>query len=533
VGGNELYIDPNFSQVNTVSTTYYIETDGTLTTLPNIFRYTSLTSEVFYYKLKVSGIEFNRIIVSNGTSNVNINATTFENSFLVTMLDDNLVNFFGFGISQIGTLFNINPYAINLTALGIASQTQAQMDAYFQAWQRNNAGTLLANTFIQHDQNSVPIADLNGKTLDEVFIGGQLISNPDFNNGTTDWITQNGSINTVENGILKNQSDGTSTVPNFRQDSQDFAFDSGVQVYAISRLRAVGGTQTSIQLQVRTTTVQTFAQINTPTLNEWYSLSGIITSTGLFTGTRYIRVIHNYTTASTNNSIEVDYVYAINLTALGITATQAQLDFWYSVWQQNHKLGMRVHRASGNDLPLAVLNGQSLNQVFVGGQLLTNPDFDNGTTNVIKAAALSLSVSNSIATTQHVSGNLDGWVGLSYIVSGSNEYYQATRYKMDGLGSFNVAFWTGSAWTTLLPRQAGQWYNETLKFTANFVSFGALVRFDDYIPNQPVFTDYIYLYNLTSLGISTLTKSQLDYLFTVWQFNNLNALVARQFIQEA
>jgi hypothetical protein len=39
--------------------------------------------------------------------------------------------------------------------------------------------------------------------------------------------------------------------------------------------------------------------------------------------------------------------------------------------------------------------------------------------------------------------------------------------------------------------------------------------------------------NLTSLGIATLTKSQLDYLYQVWQFNQVNALVARQFIQEA
>jgi hypothetical protein len=45
--------------------------------------------------------------------------------------------------------------------------------------------------------------------------------------------------------------------------------------------------------------------------------------------------------------------------------------------------------------------------------------------------------------------------------------------------------------------------------------------------------DYAYAYNLTSLGIATLTKSQLDYLFQVWQFNQVNALVARQFIQEA
>jgi hypothetical protein len=132
---NLLYIDPNFSQVNTTSTTYYVETDGTFTTLVDIFRYTSLTSEVFYYKLKVSGIEFNRIIVSNGIANVNISGTTFENSFLLTMVADSTVNFFGVRFGLIGTAFNIKPYAINLTALGLTSETLITMDGYYDEYE--------------------------------------------------------------------------------------------------------------------------------------------------------------------------------------------------------------------------------------------------------------------------------------------------------------------------------------------------------------------------------------------------------------
>jgi hypothetical protein len=50
---------------------------------------------------------------------------------------------------------------------------------------------------------------------------------------------------------------------------------------------------------------------------------------------------------------------------------------------------------------------------------------------------------------------------------------------------------------------------------------------------QSLQVDSVVAINLTSLGIATLTKSQLDYLYQVWQFNTLNALVARQFIQEA
>jgi hypothetical protein len=59
------------------------------------------------------------------------------------------------------------------------------------------------------------------------------------------------------------------------------------------------------------------------------------------------------------------------------------------------------------------------------------------------------------------------------------------------------------------------------------------VRFNSLQVGAKTQYEFIYLYNLTSLGLASLTKAQLDYLFTVWQFNNANAVVARQFIQTA
>jgi hypothetical protein len=41
----------------------------------------------------------------------------------------------------------------------------------------------------------VPIADLNGKTLNEVFIGGNVITDGSFTNGFTNWIRVDGGNN--------------------------------------------------------------------------------------------------------------------------------------------------------------------------------------------------------------------------------------------------------------------------------------------------------------------------------------------------
>jgi hypothetical protein len=283
--------------------------------------------------------------------------------------------------------------ATPITIVSGVSITQQDLDNYYQAWQRNNAGTLLANTFIQHDQNSVPIADLNGKTLDEVFIG-------------------------------------------------------------------------------------------------------------------------------------LTYTYGMSIS--GVSASADVVDFWYSVWQQNHKLGMRVHRASGNDIPLAVLNNQSLNQVF-NSNLVVNGDFSNGFNNWTFAGSTSgSSVIDGVANLVFTgSGRLrqttNAPIGNNYYVYGEFELISYTsgtapRFIFSGfelnLGTTPFSF---TPFSFILTNS-----------TSNNLSIGRFAT-ENWIMN----VDNILLIDLTTLGIATLTKSQLDYLYQVWQFNQVNALVARQFIQEA
>jgi hypothetical protein len=203
---------------------------------------------------------------------------------------------------------------------------------------------------------------------------------------------------------------------------------------------------------------------------------------------------------------------------------------------------MRVHRASGNDIPLAVLNNQSLNQVFVGGQLLSNPNFDNGTTGwTIGGAGATLTVNDGIATFTTL--NASNGIGHALITTTpsqttTNSYLVYIKYKPLSLSFGSVGYFNGS--TNISVRNANTftlntWHEFSYIYTsgANGRTVLSNVIYSNSTTNTSHEIDYIYLYNLTSLGIATLTKSQLDYLFQVWQFNNLNALVARQFIQEA
>jgi hypothetical protein len=188
---------------------------------------------------------------------------------------------------------------------------------------------------------------------------------------------------------------------------------------------------------------------------------------------------------------------------------------------------MRVHRASGNDIPLAVLNNQSLNQVFVGGQLVLNSDFDNGATSWTLNNASVINNEGVLLTT----ASATAWLRQNIIVS-TNTYYVRydSKYVSGATSNWGVYFGIDfkqqfNLTTTMVTKSLKATH------TGSFTSFSLGNLLFNTISQFVV--DNIYLFNLTSLGIATLTKSQLDYLYQVWQFNTLNALVARQFIQEA
>jgi hypothetical protein len=266
--------------------------------------------------------------------------------------------------SQIGDIIHINSvYIYNLSLLGLTSITQQDLDNYYQAWQRNNAGTLLANTFIQHDQNSVPIADLNGKTLDEVFDRSILTDITALPNGVKYYEVSGGNIvqrlqeyTLLNTDIININTDFVNTDRAVIQlpSNADWTFTLRDRAYFNTILLRTNITPDSVD-----------------SIGKWDAFFSTL-------GQLLVYYAKGITLAQAKTNLtgeQLLYRLATPITIVsGVSITQAQLDFWYSVWQQNHKLGMRVHRASGNDIPLAVLNNQSLNQVFTSytsGTVLT------------------------------------------------------------------------------------------------------------------------------------------------------------------
>lgn len=166
-----------------------------------------------------------------------------------------------------------------------------------------------------------------------------------------------------------------------------------------------------------------------------------------------------------------------------------------------------------NDTIIPALNNLTLNEVFVGGQLLLNNEFSSVVTpwstlsysNSINQGILELT-SNAIST----SARIDQSVSLNNAV-----YYINSRFKnIDTSYSirFNSTVLIGSGLT-----------NDNFISVSHITNWtsGSITNFRIYFPTtaigQKVFVDYAHLINLTSLGIASLTQAQMDAYFNLWQ----------------
>jgi hypothetical protein len=200
---------------------------------------------------------------------------------------------------------------------------------------------------------------------------------------------------------------------------------------------------------------------------------------------------------------------------------------------------LAIHNPASNDIPIPALNNKTLNEVFVGGQLVANGDFSNGTTGWITNDG-TLSVVNGNLLLSNSTSQFPRAMTTLNLSSGS-VIYGITRLR-DLLNNVGI---TGGAGISLRGTPANFSIQTTYNNNNQFQIISNKVTITNnttelWVTNYQTSTkpstteiDYAYTYNLTSLGIATLTKSQLDYLYQVWQFNQVNALVARQFIQEA
>jgi len=252
------------------------------------------------------------------------------------------------------------------------------------------------------DFNDIPIAELNGLTLNELFIDNQLILNNEFDNGTNNWIAFDTSSFTVSGGIatfLPTTSTG--------QIRQTFNILNNNNYYFNTSVKAVSGKLVAMQL------FQTASPFNSRFIQG-------ITTNGVF---QNISFLYNSTITSTNEAIrirtqdttafvniDVDYVKAYNITALGIgNLTKAQLDTYFSIYQNG--VNATYYATDGN------VSSRDNHYYAAGKNLFDNTTttdffrFANETSSTIIPAGgsfISDFIPVKFTNTYNVSGNVSG-----------------------------------------------------------------------------------------------------------------------------
>jgi hypothetical protein len=161
----------------------------------------------------------------------------------------------------------------------------------------------------------------------------------------------------------------------------------------------------------------------------------------------------------------------------------------------------------------------TLNDIFLDGQLIINNNFDDGFNTWTNDYPTIITVSNGI-----VNFNINNEIGFIEKTFSAFNFttYAITRLKKNSGTNFRIDLSTSNKFliTETEFNNANNQYNLYSKiFTSsdniNRVFIG---RGNSQTHNTDV--DYVKLYNLTSLGIDTLDKSQIDIYYNLWELNN-------------
>jgi hypothetical protein len=167
-----------------------------------------------------------------------------------------------------------------------------------------------------------------------------------------------------------------------------------------------------------------------------------------------------------------------------------------------------------NDTPIEELNGLTLNEIFRDSNIVLNPDFTDGLTGWHAGGSTFSSVNNDYVQVNSTTSY--GYAAQFNKKIIGNIYYQVARAKKIS-GTMTFFDFGNDGLNVIVPTESFQQFSA--KATATETIF--LVRGRG-TPNYTFQIDYAYAFNLTSLGISTLTKEQLDLYYQLWLNPELN-----------
>ena len=130
-----------------------------------------------------------------------------------------------------------------------------------------------------------------------------IVTNSNFAKGTTGWTTGVGSL-TAANNIL---SIPTTAAANNNYCAQSYTFVAGKKYYARVKARVTNADCTDMSLRASSTVFTNLV----PTVNTWYTLSGVITGANETS----IRGRHQYADSAAGRFMEVQEFIVIDLSA--------------------------------------------------------------------------------------------------------------------------------------------------------------------------------------------------------------------------
>jgi len=159
-----------------------------------------------------------------------------------------------------------------------------------------------------------------------------LVTNGDFSNNTSGWTVVYGATSVAGN-ILSDTGNGTSIDTTIFQDS-NIPVAVNKKIYARALLRVTNSNCLLLHVRIQGSTgggSVAAAQISNPTINTWYSESGIVNIDATQVGNVRIGIRQTYADSSTQNgkTIQVQQVIMVDLTAIfgaGNEPTSAQMD---------------------------------------------------------------------------------------------------------------------------------------------------------------------------------------------------------------
>ena len=361
-----------------------------------------------------------------------------------------------------------------------------------------------------------PIPELNNLSLTQVFETGNLVTNGDFSDGTTGW-----SISGAVSGFQVN--DGIASFT---------ATSNNSYVYQQKTLTLNNKYYYTSLLKADYPTFYLNAYLNaspyTTLIADYYNDSGVFeTHSGIVTNNistnNFVIRLRDYS-GSGWTPVYFDDIYLLDLTTLNIAdLTKEQMDYWFSIYQDSKgAVGSAFVQHAGIDTVIPNLNNKTLREVFesnndiINGGLLLDND-NNGSPDNFSFMTTNLSgIENNIIFFR--SSSLYGRVFQNAPYVTNNVYYYNVRFQST---SSNVFFNNGNL-DELRLYHVGDgvmrnhsaidiWGQPSSSNVQTRIIDGRTSNFDN------VYLEHMYKINLTSLGIDTLTQTEMDYYFSLYQ----------------